>query len=284
VKFFRKVWQGITAPFRWLGRQIARPFRKIAAFFGEEPEDAPVTDSLKLAFEEPASFLEHIGALRKHLLRSLIVLLICAVLAFIYLPQLLDFISMPIDGLDKLTAVDVTEPISVGMRVVLLAAFAVALPYIILELFLFVGPALSRRARLIGLLAIPLVAVFFFGGMAFTYYLILPTGLPVLLNFLDLETQIRPSSYVKFTTGLMFWIGVVFEFPLLAYLLSAMRILTPGMLIKNWRIAVVVIAVLAALITPTIDPINMLLVMIPLIFLYVLSILLSVLAGGGRKP
>jgi sec-independent protein translocase protein TatC len=137
---------------------------------------------------------------------------------------------------------------------------------------------------LIGLLAIPLVAVFFFGGMAFTYYLILPTGLPVLLNFLDLETQIRPSSYVKFTTGLMFWIGVVFEFPLLAYLLSAMRILTPGMLIKNWRIAVVVIAVLAALITPTIDPINMLLVMIPLIFLYVLSILLSVLAGGGRKP
>jgi sec-independent protein translocase protein TatC len=283
VKFIKKVWQGITAPFRWLGKVISRPFRKMAVFFGEEPEDAPVVDSLQLAFEEPASFLEHIGALRKHLLRSLIVLLICAVLAFIYLPQLLDFIAMPIDGLDKLTAVDVTEPISVGMRVVLLAAFAVALPYIIFELFLFVGPALSRRARLIGLLAIPLVAAFFFGGMAFTYYLILPTGLPVLLNFLELETQIRPSSYIKFTTGLMFWIGVVFEFPLLAYLLSAMRILTPGMLIKNWRIAIVVIALLAALITPTIDPINMLLVMIPLIFLYVLSIVLAALAGGGRR-
>lgn len=242
-----------------------------------------MADSLQLAFEEPDSFLEHISALRKHLLRSVVVLLLCAAAAFVFLPQLLVFISGPIDGLDQLTAVDVTEPISVGMRVVLLAAFAVALPYIILEIFLFVGPALSRRARIIGLLAIPLVAAFFFGGMAFAYYLILPTGLPVLLNFLDLETQIRPSSYVRFTTGLMFWFGVVFEFPLLAYLLSAMRILSPGILVKNWRIAVVVIAVLAAMITPTIDPINMLLVMVPLVLLYVLSIILSFMAGGRQK-
>ena len=283
LKLLRKIWQGFLVPFRWVGRVISRPFRKIKAFFAEEPDDSPVTDSLQLAFEEPASFLEHIGALRQHLLRSLIVLILCAMAAFLFLPQLLDFISGPIDGLDSLTAVDVTEPISVGMRVVLLAAFAVALPYIILEIFLFVGPALSRRARLIGLLAIPLVAVFFFGGMAFTYYLILPTGLPVLLNFLDIETQIRPSSYVRFTTGLMFWIGLVFEFPLLAYMLSAMRILSPAALVKNWRIAVVVIAVLAALITPTIDPINMMLVMIPLLFLYGVSILLSLLAGGRRK-
>ena len=161
----RKIWQGVLAPFQWLGRVISSPFRKMAAFFEEEPDDAPVIDSLQLAFEEPASFLEHIGALRKHLLRSVIVLAICAVVAFIYLPQLLDYISGPIDGLDKLTAVDVTEPIAVGMRVVLLAAFAFALPYIILEVFLFVGPALPKRARLIGLLAIPLVAAFFFGGI-----------------------------------------------------------------------------------------------------------------------
>ena len=282
LKALKKIWKWISAPFRWVGGIISRPFIKAAAFFGEEPEDAPVVDSLQLAFEEPASFLEHIGALRKHLIRALIVMIICAVVAFSFMSQLLEFIAWPIDGMDQLTAVDVTEPIAVGMRVVLLAAFAAALPYIILEVFLFVGPALKRRARKIGLLAIPLVAIFFFGGMAFAYYLILPVGLPVLLNFLELETQIRPSSYVRFTTGLMFWFGVVFEFPLLAYLLSAMRILSAGALIKNWRIAVVVIAVLAAVITPTIDPINMLLVMIPLLLLYGLSIALAALAGGGR--
>ncbi len=276
--FFRR----IIKPFRLIGKWISAPLKKTVDFFQEEPGDAPMMDSLQLAFEEPASFLEHVGALRKHMLRSVVVLLICAVFSFAFLSPLLEFIAQPIGGLSELQAVDVTEPIGVGMRVVLLAAFAVALPYIIFEIFLFIAPALPRRARVIGLFTIPLVVIFFFGGMAFSYYLILPTGLPVLLNFLDISTQIRPSSYVRFVTNLMFWIGALFEFPLLAYILTVMRILSPSVLLKNWRIAVVVIAVLSALITPTIDPINMLLVMVPLMLLYGLSILLSLLAGGRR--
>ena len=278
--FFRR----LTKPFRLIGKWMSTPFKKTVDFFQEEPGDAPMMDSLQLAFEEPASFLEHVGALRKHILRSVVVLLICAAVCFAFLSPLLEFIAQPIGGLSELQAVDVTEPIGVGMRVVLLAAFAVALPYIIFEIFLFVAPALPRRTRVIGLFTIPLVVIFFFGGMAFAYYLILPTGLPVLLNFLDVSTQIRPSSYVRFVTNLMFWIGALFEFPLLAYILTVMRILSPSVLLKNWRIAVVVISVLSALITPTIDPINMLLVMVPLMLLYGLSILLSLLAGGKRVP
>lgn len=277
--FFRKV----SKPFRVIGKWILSPFRKIRDFFLEEPGDAPMAESLQLAFEEPESFLEHIGALRKHLLRSLAVLLVFVVICFAFLPELLEFISQPIGGLEKLTAVDVTEPIGVGMRIVLLAAFSAALPYLMIEVFVFVAPALSRKARLIGLLSIPLVVIFFFGGMAFAFKLILPTGLPVLIYFLDIETQIRPSSYIRFVTGLMFWFGALFEFPLLAYILTVMRILTAKMLINNWRIAVVVIAILAAVITPTIDPINMMLVMVPLVLLYGLSILLSILAGGRRR-
>ncbi len=283
MQSMKKFWRWITTPFRAIGNFIAKPFKKIGAFFQEEPEDAPIADSLQLAFEEPASFLVHVGALRNHILRAFVVLLICAAVAFVFLPQMLDFISQPINGMDQLTAVDVTEPIGVGMRIVLLAAFTAALPYIIFEIFLFVAPALSRRTRVMGLLSIPLVVLFFFGGMAFAFYLILPVGLPVLLNFLDVPTQIRPSSYIRFATGLMFWFGALFEFPLLAYLLTAMRILTPKMLVKNWRIAVVVIAILAAVITPTVDPINMMLVMVPLLILYGLSILLSFLAGGSRR-
>jgi len=283
VKGSRKFWHKITKPFRVVGKWIAKPFKRIAEFFREEPEDAPLAESLQMAFEEPAGFLEHIGALRNHLLRAFLVLILCSIVAFLFLSQLLDFVSQPINGLDQLTAVDVTEPISVAMRVVLLAAFTVALPYIVFEIFLFVAPALSRRVRLISLISIPLVVIFFFGGMAFSYYLILPVGLPVLLNFLDISTQIRPSSYIKFATNLLFWFGALFEFPLLAYLLTVMRVLSPQLLIKNWRIAVVVSAVLAAVITPTIDPLNMMLVMVPLILLYGLSILLSFLAGGARK-
>ena len=199
----RNYFRRIKKPFQLIGKWISAPFRKTRDFFLEEPGDAPMVDSLQLAFEEPASFLEHIGALRKHIVRSLAVLLICAAVCFAFLSEMLDFVSQPIGGLEQLSAVDVTEPIGVGMRVVLLAAFAAALPYLIFEIFLFVAPALARRARVIGLLAIPLVVIFFFGGMAFAYYLILPTGLPILLNFLDVPTQIRPSSYVRFVTGLM---------------------------------------------------------------------------------
>jgi sec-independent protein translocase protein TatC len=279
----RNLWQIITAPLRAIGSVVVKPFKSIGDFFRDEPDDAPVADSLQMAIEEPESFLEHVSALRKHLLRSFVVLLICAVGAFVFLPQMLDFISQPIGGMNELRAVEVTEPIGVAMRVVLLAAFAVALPYIVFEIFLFVAPALSRKARFIGLFALPLVVVFFFGGMAFAFYFILPVGLPVLLNFLDVPTQIRPASYIRFVTGLMFWFGAIFEFPLLAYVLSAMGILSAQILIKNWRIAVVVIAVLAAVITPTIDPINMMLVMVPLLVLYGLSILLAFLAGGRQR-
>ena len=279
----RGFFQRIAKPFQWLGKVISAPFKRIGTFFLEEPAETPMADSLQMAFEEPDSFLEHIGALRNHMLRSLAVLLVCAVVGFAFLPEMLEYIAQPIGGVEELSAVEVTEPIGVGMRVVFLAAFAVALPYIILETYLFVAPALSRRSRLIGLLAIPLVVLFFFGGMAFAYYLIVPTGLPVLLNFLNVPTAIRPASYIRFVTGLMFWFGAIFEFPLLAYLLTAMRILSTKALVKNWRIAVVVISVLAAVITPTIDPINMLLVMVPLILLYAFSILLSFLAGGGRE-
>ena len=278
------IWRKITSPFRAIANFVAKPFRQVGNFFLDEPDDAPMSDSLQMAIEEPESFLEHLGALRKHLLRSFVVFLICAVAAFVFLPQMLDFIAQPIGGMDELYAVEVTEPIGVAMRIVLLAAFAVALPYIVLEIFLFVAPALKRRARVIGLLALPLVVVFFFGGMAFAFYFILPVGLPVLLNFLDVPTQIRPASYIRFVTGLMFWFGAIFEFPLLAYVLSAMGILSARTLAKNWRIAVVVIAVLAAVITPTIDPINMMLVMVPLLVLYGLSILLAILAGGRKKP
>lgn len=280
---FQVLFRVITLPFRSLANWAANLVQALREFFMEEPEDTPVGDSIQQAFEEPQSVMEHLRALRRHLFRSIAALLIFAIIAFIFLPNLMEWISQPIGGLKELEAVEVTEPIGVGMRVVFLAGFTVALPYITYEIFLFVAPALSRRARLIGLLAIPLVVLSFFGGMAFAYYLILPRGLPVLLNFMNVPTQIRPSSYIRFVTGLMFWMGLVFEFPLLSYVLSMMRIITAQTLAKNWRIAIVIMAILAAVITPTIDPVNMMLVMLPLMLLYGLSILLAYLAGGRQK-
>jgi sec-independent protein translocase protein TatC len=88
----------------------------------------------------------------------------------------------------------------------------------------------------------------------------------------------RPSSYISFVTGILFWIGVTFEFPLVVYVLTLMGIVQPKSLLKHWRIAVVIIAVIAAAVTPTTDPVNMSLVMGPMILLYFTSIGLGYLA------
>jgi sec-independent protein translocase protein TatC len=282
-KLLRSLWLIITSPLRllaWLWRKLNGGLR---AFFVVEPEETPLGDTVQKALENPSDILVHLGALRGHLVRSVLALLLVAALAFSFASPILDWLAAPIGGIGELQAVDVTEPIGVVMRVTLLLAFTITLPYISLELLLFAAPGLKRRARVIGLLAIPLVMIFFLGGMLFTYYYILPQAVPFLLEFMDIPTLPRPSSYISFATGLMFWIGVSFELPLLAYVLASMGLLPARLLRQNWRIALVVLSVVAAAITPTVDPINMLIVLIPLLLLYFLSVGTATLAEGQRR-
>lgn len=278
-RFFSFIWRGITAPFRWIGN-LLEPVR---AFFMDEPEDAPLPDAFAKAIERPIGILEHLDALRKHLFRSIIVMVVTTAIAFVFIQDLLAWLTQPIGGMEKLQAIEVTEPLGVAMRVALLAGFAVAMPYIAFELWLFAGPGLKRSARLRGLVSIPLVALFFLAGMAFAYYAMLPAALPFLLNFLGIPAMVRPDSYIRFSTGLMFWIGVAFQFPLVIFALAGMGLVKARMLAQNWRMAIILIAVLSAAITPTIDPVNMGLVMGPMILLYFLSIGLAYLAQGRRE-
>jgi len=289
-KVFRTIWKVITAPFRlvaWIFTTLVDFFRtryqKIKNFFTEEPEDTPLGDVLQTGFENPGSILVHLNELRKHIFRAVIGFALATMIAFYFVTPILDWISAPVGGIDKLQAIEVTESIGVVMRVALLSGFTVSLPYIIFELMMFAAPGLSARARVIGILSLPLVIFFFVGGMLFAYYFLLNPALEVLLNFMGIPTLPRPSSYIRFVTTLMFWIGVSFEFPLVAYVLAAMRILKPSVLRDNWRIAVVLIAILAAMITPTIDPINMLIVMVPLLVLYAVGALMASLAWAGRR-
>ncbi len=141
----------------------------------------------------------------------------------------------------------------------------------------FAAPGLRPVEKISSLVTLPFAAALFVGGMAFCYYVILPSGLPILLNFLDIQTELRPASYFNFVTNLMFWLGVAFEFPILIVILTMMRIVKPHMLKEHWRIAIIIIAVLAAMITPSPDAFNMALVMIPTSALYFISIGLSYL-------
>lgn len=273
-------------PFRalvWLILLPVKGIKKIYQFLTYEPEDRPLMDAVADTLQEPMTMLDHIQALRRHLFRILIALIISIGVVSIYASQIIDWLSISIGGIQSLQAIDVTESVSVFMRVALIAGVALASPYITFELWLFAAPGLKPRARMIGLIGIPLATILLLSGMAFAYYVMMPVAIPFLLNFLGIQTIPRPSSYINFVTGLMFWIGVAFEFPLVVFVLTLMGIAKPSFLLKQWRFAIILIAIGAAVITPTVDPVNMALVMAPMIVLYFLGIGLSYLASAGRK-
>jgi sec-independent protein translocase protein TatC len=119
--------------------------------------------------------------------------------------------------------------------------------------------------------------------MAFTYYVLLPTALPFLGGFTTIQQAWTARDYFGFVTGLMIWIGLFFEFPLVIYILTSIGLIRPNVLAQHWRVAIVVIAVIAAMVTPTIDAVTMGLVMLPLSLLYFVSIGLSYIAYAGRR-
>ena len=288
-KFFWGVWRILTAPFRFVFAILAFPFRAMARFrkfLNTEPEEHALTDvfvELTTNKDTRKMLWDQVDAFRMHLLRAVLSLVLTVGVSFLFTQKIIEFLAQPVGGLDKLKAIEVTESISVFMKVALFSGVALAIPYIALELWMFAAPGLRPRERKMGLAGIPLATILFLGGAAFTFFLMLPAALPFLNNFMGIKTELRPQSYFSFVTGLMFWIGISFEFPLVIYVLSAIGIIKPQALAQQWRLAVVIIAIAAAAVTPTIDPINQGLVMAPMILLYFVSIGLSYIAYAGRK-
>jgi sec-independent protein translocase protein TatC len=239
--------------------------------------------SLTESRDARAALIEQIEAFRKHLLRSVIWLTVGICISFAFNQQMIEFLAIPGGGLEKLKAIEVTESVGVFMRVALMAGTALAVTPIFFEFWLFAAPGLHPMEKKSTLIVMPFAVILFVGGMAFAFYVILPNGLPILTNFLGIESQLRPSSYFNFVTGLMFWLGVAFEFPILIIILTIMKLVKPKMLKDQWRLAVIIIAVIAAVITPTVDPVNMALVMVPTIALYFISIGLSYLVVSLQR-
>lgn len=288
-KFLLGLWRIITFPFRLVFNILAFPFRTVNRFYkflNNEPEERPLADvfiDLTTNKDTRQMLWDQIEDLRMHILRVVIVLSLTVLASFWVAQDLMEFIAVPVGGLEKLQAIQVTEEIGVFMRVAMSTGIAIAFPYIAFEIWLFAAPGLKPREKKMGLVGIPLATLLFLSGMAFTYYVLIPTALPFLGSFTKISQFWAAKEYFAFVTGLMIWIGIFFEFPLVIYVLSSMGLVKPAILAQQWRIAVVIIAIIAAAVTPTIDPVNMGLVMIPMILLYFVSIGLSYIAYAGRK-
>ncbi len=288
----KRFWHRLLAPFRWLGRGLLAPFRwwKQARHFLNQPVEehsfAEIMDNSFAGGEGVSFFAQiapHIQDLRRHLLRMVLALTFTVGLSMLFTQPILNYLATPIGGLENLKAIEVTESIGVFMKVALLSGLALASPYLAFEIWHFLAPGLMPSTRKMSLVAIPLATLFLLGGMAFAFYVMLPAALPFLQNFMGIQAEWRPGSYYSFLTSVMIWIGLTFEFPLLIYILSSLGWVTPQALADQGRLAIVLIAILAAAITPTVDPVNMALVMGPMIVLYYFSILLSKLAYRDRQ-
>lgn len=235
--------------------------------------------------EEPSqmTLLGHIKELRKRLLICVIALALTTMASFAFSQNIASFLAEPIGGLQAMSSIDITENMSAFMRISLLSGVILALPVIFYQILAFVIPGLNTNERTWIWMAIPSATLFFVAGVAFAYFVMLPVALPFLINFMGIATSPRPKTYFSFVSNLMFWVGVIFEMPLLMYILARLKIVTAKSLVKQWRIALVVSAVVAALITPTSDPVNMGLMMLPLFVLYLISILFAILARREKK-
>jgi len=230
---------------------------------------------------------DHLDELRKRLMFTVIFLVLAVIVAFVFRDLLLEFLLQPGygDGDDRPIATEVLETVGVIFKVTLMAGFVAALPVILYQVIMFISPGLTGREKAYLYVLLPAVLVAFAGGAAFAYFVLFPPAFKFLSEFGAeyVNPEIRISSYVGVIVSLMFWMGVVFQIPLVLFALSRFGIVTPRLLSRFRRFAIVLAFIAAAIITPTFDPVNQVLVAVPIIILYELGIILSRLGQRLRS-
>jgi len=223
--------------------------------------------------------MEHLRELRTRLIRAVIVLLATTVISFLFAKQVFIILLQPL-GEVTIQALKPTESLSNYMKVALLCGIILAMPVIVYQLARFIAPGLTKSERRYLWVLVPGATFCFVTGVAFAYFVMLPAALPFLGTFLAdlIEQNWAIGEYLSFVTSLLFWIGVSFELPLFVYFLAKAGIIDAQTLRKNRKYALIAIAVLAAVITPTVDPLNMALVMGPLVVLYEIGVILARIA------
>lgn len=236
---------------------------------------------------EVMTLRDHLEELRKRILFIVVFIVITMVAAFVFRDTILDFLLEPgFSQLDeKPIATEVLETVSVTFKVTLMVAFAVSTPVLLYQLIMFASPGLTVRERVYLFLFLPMVIIAFTTGMAFAYYVLFPPAFNFLFNFgsENINAEIRISSYINVLISLMFWMGVIFQIPLVLFGLARLGVVTPRLLGRFRRFAILLAFVAAAIITPTFDPVNQTLVAVPIIVLYELGILLARVGQLLRK-
>jgi sec-independent protein translocase protein TatC len=231
--------------------------------------------------DEELSVVEHLDELRRRIILSVVALVVAFGVAYAFYQQLFDFLAEPLPGDNRqLVTLSPTEGLFTVLKVCFWAALLAALPVWLYQLYAFVIPAVAEQPRRKMLVIVAGLSILFIGGAAFGFFVVLPVALSFLLGFGgDLFTNdLRAGEYYGFVTSLMFGTGLMFEVPIAMLAFARLGVVTARTYVRQWRIALVVIAVIAALL-PGGDPVSMLLLMAPQIALYALGVWLAKMFG-----
>lgn len=234
------------------------------------------------------TFLEHLEDLRKRLFYSALALIVAFVPGWIFAKQIFDILARPVTKFlpagESLAYKHLIDPFMVYLKTGFLAAAFVASPFIFLQFWYFIAPGLYQKEKKYVVPFVVMMTVFFAAGAAFGYFVVFPFACSF---FLQLGKGFKPvimvDEYFGFALKMLLSIALTFETPTLVYFLSKMGILTAKWMIKNFKYAILVIFIIAAVITPTPDWINQSIVALPMVALYGLSILIALLVGRGKE-
>jgi sec-independent protein translocase protein TatC len=223
------------------------------------------------------SLFDHLDELRKRITYALIGLSVTFVPCWYYVQEIFDFLARPIHDLlpegQKLAFLGVTDPFILYFKVAALAAVFLASPFLLYQVWGFVAPGLYRKEKLYALPFVFFATLFFLAGGAFAYYIAFPFAVQFLLAMgQHFQAVITIERYFGFMLTVILGLGLMFELPILILLLAMIGVVTPRFLVKYFRHAVVIIFIVAAIITPTPDVVNLCLFAVPAILLYLLGV------------
>ncbi|WP_322822039.1 twin-arginine translocase subunit TatC [Chloroflexus sp.] len=233
------------------------------------------------------TLVEHLIELRSRLIKSGIAVLIGMVLGFVAVwPQgpikLIDILIMtfaPInDRFAPIQSVGTTEQFTSYMKVALLVGVILAMPVIVYQILAFIIPGLTDSERRLIFRALPFVTLFFLAGIAFGWFVTTPVAIQFLIGFSDsplIQTQPTLSDFLETVSMLLLINGIVFELPIIIYVLAYLNVTTARQLAGYRRYALVIVIIIAAFITPTGDPVNLMLLALPMYLLYEVGIILA---------
>jgi sec-independent protein translocase protein TatC len=255
---------------------------------GDEDPDVTLTDADELDNSGKMSFLEHLDELRKRLIQSIIGLAVGCGIAYIFIGRIFDFIMRPLQQMlpegGKLIYTSGAEPFMLYLKIGFLAGLFIASPWVLWQVWLFIAPGLYSHEKKFAIPFVLLSSVFFILGGLFCHFVAFPWTWKFFISFSTDYMAFYPKIDEAFGlyTKMILGFGLIFEMPTLVFFLARLGVITAAFLLRYFKYAVLVIFIVAAVISPGTDAMSQLIMAVPMLGLYAVSILIAWMFGKSR--